>query len=383
MCIVLCVICVVCVLQWYVLCVCHSVMWRAYLVQLWNAHHTHKILTEYTPHTRDHHAHTHTMWTHHAHKLSISGTAFITTCISLFHTQTHLHTHTHTHTHTCTHRRTCTRTRHTRTVFLSLSLAHTLHTHTHTHKHTHTSCTSAIHTHERVMSHKWMSHVTHINTLRDKYKWVLSHTRMRHVTHRTESCRTYEWVVSHTGLSHVALMNESCHTQDRVTSHVWMRHVTHRTESCRTYKWVMSHTGLSYVALMSALCHTFPTHRNEASQAHEYIPVTRTNESRHKCAKGQVTDMKWVMSHTGMSHVALMNKSRYTHEWVTSHIQMRHVTYMNAIGFTHEWSCVCVCCFVLLNRYWGIVTVPGSIHYGSRPVVAGSSPCTLTTSCRT
>ena len=39
-----------------------------------------------------------------------------------------------------------------------------------------------------------------------------------------------------------------------------------------------------------------------------------------------------------------------------------------------------VCYFVLLNRYWGIVTVPGSIPYGSRPGVSGSSPCTLTTS---
>ena len=28
-----------------------------------------------------------------------------------------------------------------------------------------------------------------------------------------------------------------------------------------------------------------------------------------------------------------------------------------------------VCCFVLLNRYWGIVTVPGSIIAG--PVVSG------------
>ena len=42
--------------------------------------------------------------------------------------------------------------------------------------------------------------------------------------------------------------------------------------------------------------------------------------------------------------------------------------------------CVCVCCFVLLNRYWGIVTVPGSIPYVSWPGVAGSSPFTLTTS---
>ena len=37
-----------------------------------------------------------------------------------------------------------------------------------------------------------------------------------------------------------------------------------------------------------------------------------------------------------------------------------------------------VCCFVLLlYRYLGIVTVPGSIPYGSRLGVAGSSPCTL------
>ena len=41
---------------------------------------------------------------------------------------------------------------------------------------------------------------------------------------------------------------------------------------------------------------------------------------------------------------------------------------------------VCVCCFVLLYRYWGIVTVPGSLPYGSRPGVAESSPFTLTTS---
>ena len=44
------------------------------------------------------------------------------------------------------------------------------------------------------------------------------------------------------------------------------------------------------------------------------------------------------------------------------------------------WNSVCVCCFVLLYRYWGIVTVLGSIPYGSRPGVAGSSPSTLTTS---
>ena len=42
--------------------------------------------------------------------------------------------------------------------------------------------------------------------------------------------------------------------------------------------------------------------------------------------------------------------------------------------------CVYVCYFVLLNRYWGIVTVLGSIPCDSRPGVTGSSPFTLTTS---
>jgi len=48
-------------------------------------------------------------------------------------------------------------------------------------------------------------------------------------------------------------------------------------------------------------------------------------------------------------------------------------------GAFYTLTTVCVALF-LLNRYWGIVTVPGSIPYGCRPEVPGSSPCTLTTS---
>ena len=39
----------------------------------------------------------------------------------------------------------------------------------------------------------------------------------------------------------------------------------------------------------------------------------------------------------------------------------------------------CVCCFVSLTQYWGIVTVPGSLLFRG-PGVAGSSPFTLTMS---
>ena len=57
-----------------------------------------------------------------------------------------------------------------------------------------------------------------------------------------------------------------------------------------------------------------------------------------------------------------------------------HVFHMFPVPCSFFPQVVCVCCFVLLYRYWGIVTVPGSIPYDSGPGVAGSSPSTLTTS---
>jgi len=80
-----------------------------------------------------------------------------------------------------------------------------------------------------------------------------------------ETCPTvtYEWVMSHIWMSHVTHRNESCHasgyalnmpetrptfTYERVMSHIilfhvtrWNDHVTHMNESCQTYKCVMTH----------------------------------------------------------------------------------------------------------------------------------------------
>jgi len=80
------------------------------------------------------------------------------------------------------------------------------------------------------------------------------------------SCLTYEWVMSHIWMSTVTHMNESCHTcatyvgvtwntqswdqpkkschvtRGCVMSHIWMSHVTRVNESCHTYEWVMSLT---------------------------------------------------------------------------------------------------------------------------------------------
>ena len=50
----------------------------------------------------------------------------------------------------------------------------------------------------------------------------------------------------------------------------------------------------------------------------------------------------------------------------------------NGFEYAELLGCVFLCCVKPI--YWGIVTVPGSIPYDSRPGVAGSSPSKLTTS---
>ena len=133
------------------------------------------------------------------------------------------------------------------------------------------------------------------------YEWVMSHLWMSHVTHMDESCHTHtcqtddqmfvsttEWVMSHT--------NKSCHTckcqRDKLDACGIdpMSHVTHMNESCHTYEWDMSHTWMSHV-----------THMNESRDTYEWICFTCTNESCH------------------MSHIRMSSVTCHTYNWVTSH----------------------------------------------------------------
>jgi len=85
----------------------------------------------------------------------------------------------------------------------------------------------------RVMSHRWTSHDTHMNESCHTYESNMSHIVMSH---------GMQWIVvfgmapssSRIWTSHVTYINESRHTYQRVTSHISMSHVTHINESCRT-----------------------------------------------------------------------------------------------------------------------------------------------------
>jgi len=237
-------------------------------------------------------------------------------------------------------------------------------------------------THERVMSHMWTTHVTHVNESCHTYERVMSHMWTSHDTHVNESCHTYERVVSHTWPSHITQVNESCHTCECVMRpmKVWesacqaapsLRKVARNTiqyafeppeegrgsptncnsdrscdhykplneswlnESCHIYDSAMSHMWMSHATHKSggvlASCDTYTSVRSHIWMSH----VTHMNQSGHAC--------EWVMSHIWMSHVTHinqsshtcervilhMNESFHTYEWFISHIWMNHVTYMN------------------------------------------------------
>ena len=82
-----------------------------------------------------------------------------------------------------------------------------------------------------VMSHIWMSHVTHINK---PCHWIW----MSRVTHINDSFHTCEWVRLNISTSRVTRRNQF----------IWMSHIMHELRP--TYDWVMSHVTISHVTYM-------------------------------------------------------------------------------------------------------------------------------------
>ena len=140
------------------------------------------------------------------------------------------------------------------------------------------------HTYEWVMSHIWMSHVTHMNASRHTYEWVMSHIWMRHVTHMNASCHTYEWVMSHAWTSRV--------TYEWVMSHIQMSRVT--------YEWDMSHTWRR------------DTHPRDMTHPfkHDSFIVQHTQSLEYSFF------FSFFFWHTSMIH---MKESCHTHASVASH----------------------------------------------------------------
>jgi len=124
------------------------------------------------------------------------------------------------------------------------------------------------HAYEWVMSHIWISHVTHISSSHGPfrcfvcvYAWVTSHIWMSHVAHMNSSCHTFPHPTNPFIASSV-YMNESRHTYEWVMLHIWISHVanissSHESFHCFVYvcEWVMSRIWMSHVAHMNETCH--------------------------------------------------------------------------------------------------------------------------------
>ena len=128
-------------------------------------------------------------------------------------------------------------------------------------------------------------------------RWVMSHIWMSHVTHVNESRHRYEWVMSHRWISHVTRINESYHTYERAISHIWMIHGTHMNESWHICAWGMAHRSMSHVTHMNGSCH--------AKQAQQSI-TKKCDNCAYECV--------------------VLDESCHTYEWVMSHISMSHGT---------------------------------------------------------
>ena len=163
-----------------------------------------------------------------------------------------------------------------------------------------------------------MRHVTHANTSRrvghtSHTSNAAFHSSCTSVTHMNKSCDTHEWVMLHTWMSHVTRMNRLCHTQINASCHISeyvmsrkLRH-THQTQLStapaqvwHTYKWVMLHIRLTH----SYVCQTY-----ECVMSHKWIrhvaPITShtSNAAFHSSCTN--------VTHIWMSRITHMNASCY------------------------------------------------------------------------
>ena len=181
------------------------------------------------------------------------------------------------------------------------------------------------------MNESCHTYVSCMNESRLTYEWVMSHIWMSHVTHINESCLMCEWVMSHVWMSHVPRTNESCHTHDVAWSHTcstsqWSHPLTHlhypfflilslacvshMNESCPMYEWVMSHVWISHVTHMTSHMVSHLQYLTIASPSHTSILHLLPPTLSRICLA-----CKRVMSHVWMSHVPCTNESCLIYEW--------------------------------------------------------------------
>jgi len=159
------------------------------------------------------------------------------------------------------------------------------------------------------------------------------------------SWHTYEWIMSHIWMSHVTHMNESCRTYEWVMLHIWMRHVTHMSESCHTcVPWpIHLAMNMGWLRLVGSLklyvsFAKDPYKRDDILQQRPIIwrslliVATLYHELATTYHELVMDYWSWhtyeyVMAHRWTRHGTLMHESWYTDEWVMEEKWIGHGTH--------------------------------------------------------
>jgi len=99
------------------------------------------------------------------------------------------------------------------------------------------------------MTHKWMSHGTHVIESWYTCECAMAHMWMSHGTQVNESWHTCEWVMAHTWMSHGTHVKKSWHTCKCAIAHMWISNSTHVNEPRHTCEYIMWYGGLGNVQI--------------------------------------------------------------------------------------------------------------------------------------
>jgi len=151
--------------------------------------------------------------------------------------------------------------------------------------------------------------------------------RMSHFTHMNKSCQTYGWVMSHMWMSYFTDMNWVMYDIKKM---VWHQKTTHSWTNQRAINpwipaWCLHYYCASWLIHICDMTHSYVWHDtfirvarfvHMCALTHSYvwhdpficvtclIHMWDVTQSHHTSLR-----YAWVMSHTSMSHVTLMDES--------------------------------------------------------------------------
>jgi len=166
-------------------------------------------------------------------------------------------------------------------------------------------------------------------------QWVMSHMWMSHVTHVNESCHTYEWVMSHTWMLHTRarIYGQRVRACAAFTCVTWLIHTCDMTHS---HEWHDSFMCVTW--LMHDMTHSCVWHDSCMSATRG---ICMCDVTHWFVSQDAFTCVTWLIHMCVLTHSYLTN----SYLWHDSHV---HVTWLiHTCDTTRHVTCVAVCCSVL------------------------------------